>query len=91
MVPWRCNASNCRGSDWTPFRQSKRSIVRLSAPSAMRFSALVKEVTFAVIRNGDNIVAFAAARQFGKGEVVGPGRCSELRTGEGFGRSFRPH
>ncbi|CAN7264663.1 GNAT family N-acetyltransferase [Pararhizobium sp. LjRoot235] len=35
-------------------------------------SALVKEGTFAVIRNGDNIVAFAAARLFGKGEVVGP-------------------
>ena len=34
--------------------------------------ALAKEGPFAVVRNGDNIVAFAATRPFGMGEVVGP-------------------
>ncbi|NEJ74446.1 GNAT family N-acetyltransferase [Rhizobium phaseoli] len=33
---------------------------------------LAKEGTFAAIRNGDRIVAFASTRLFGKGEVVGP-------------------
>ncbi len=33
---------------------------------------LAKEGRFAAIRNGDRIVAFASARLFGKGEVVGP-------------------
>ncbi|MGO4566387.1 GNAT family N-acetyltransferase [Rhizobium sp. 2YAF20] len=33
---------------------------------------LAKEGTFAAIRNGDRIVAFAFTRLFGKGEVVGP-------------------
>ncbi|EJC83763.1 putative acyltransferase [Rhizobium leguminosarum bv. trifolii WSM2297] len=33
---------------------------------------LAKEGRFAAIRNGDRIVAFAAIRLFGKGEVVGP-------------------
>lgn len=36
------------------------------------YDALAKEGPFAVIRNGDNIVAFAATRFFGIGEVVGP-------------------
>jgi hypothetical protein len=31
-----------------------------------------REGPFAVIRNGDNIVAFAATRSFGRSEVVGP-------------------
>jgi hypothetical protein len=35
-------------------------------------NALAKVGRFAVIRNGDDIVAFAATRPFGKGEVVGP-------------------
>ncbi|ASY69683.1 hypothetical protein [Sinorhizobium fredii] len=35
-------------------------------------NALAKEGPFAVIRNGGNIVAFAATRFFGRGEVVGP-------------------
>nr|WP_275531668.1 GNAT family N-acetyltransferase [Ensifer aridi] len=34
--------------------------------------ALANEGPFAVIRNGGNIVAFAATRSFGMGEVVGP-------------------
>lgn len=34
--------------------------------------ALAKEGPFAVVRKGDNIVAFAATRSFGMGEVVGP-------------------
>lgn len=33
---------------------------------------LANEGTFAAIRDGDGIVAFAATRLFGKGEVVGP-------------------
>ncbi|MBB3526917.1 GNAT family N-acetyltransferase [Rhizobium sp. BK456] len=36
------------------------------------YDVLAKEGTFAVIRNGEGIVAFAATRRFGKGEVVGP-------------------
>ncbi len=35
-------------------------------------NALAKEGSFAAIRKGDRIVAFAATRLFGKGEVVGP-------------------
>nr|WP_083541697.1 GNAT family N-acetyltransferase [Sinorhizobium americanum] len=34
--------------------------------------ALAKEGPFAVVRNGDNVVAFAATRPFGIGDVVGP-------------------
>jgi len=34
--------------------------------------ALAKKGPFAVVRNRDNIVAFAATRSFGRGEVVGP-------------------
>ncbi|RUM24002.1 N-acetyltransferase [Rhizobium vallis] len=36
------------------------------------YNALAKEGRFAAIRKGDRIVAFAATRLFGKGEVVGP-------------------
>lgn len=36
------------------------------------YDVLAKEGTFAAIRNGDGIAAFAATRLFGKGEVVGP-------------------
>ncbi|QFI69116.1 Histone acetyltransferase HPA2 and related acetyltransferase [Sinorhizobium alkalisoli] len=36
------------------------------------YDTLAKEGPFAVIRNGDNIAAFAATRSFGVGEVVGP-------------------
>jgi GNAT superfamily N-acetyltransferase len=36
------------------------------------YDALAKEGPFAVVLSGDNIVAFAATRPFGMGEVVGP-------------------
>ncbi|MBW9065937.1 GNAT family N-acetyltransferase [Rhizobium herbae] len=36
------------------------------------YNALAKEGSFAAIRKGDHIVAFAATRLFGKGQVVGP-------------------
>lgn len=36
------------------------------------YNALAKEGSFAAIQKGDRLVAFAATRLFGKGEVVGP-------------------
>ncbi|MCT7378110.1 GNAT family N-acetyltransferase [Chelativorans salis] len=42
------------------------------ANRAALYEALAKEGPFAAIQNGESIVAFAATRPFGRGEVVGP-------------------